>query len=78
MNIEGIFSLYQFMEVLIKLCKREEDNFVLDVYNQDRMYNNSHACHSAMGVNFELKIKPTADFKTQLIAFKLSDRYDDL
>ena len=57
MNIEGIFSLYQFMEVLIKLCKREEDNFVLDVYNQDRMYNNSHACHSAMGVNFELKIK---------------------
>lgn len=56
MNIEGIFSLYQLMEVLIKLCKREEDNFILEVCNKDRMYNNSHADHYVTGVNFEIKI----------------------
>ena len=57
MNIEGIYSLYQFVEILNKLCKREEEHFVLDVYNQDRKYDNTHANHSVTGINFELKLK---------------------
>ncbi len=57
MNIEGIYSLYQLMEILNKLCNREEDNFTVKVYNQNRCYDNSHATHWIMGVNFEVTFK---------------------
>ena len=55
MNIEGIFSLYQLIEVLCKLCKRETKNFTLNIYNFDRTYTNRYATHSTTGVNFEVK-----------------------
>lgn len=57
MNIEGIYSLYQLMEILNKLCNREEDNYTVKVYNQNRSYNNSHANNWIMGVNFEVSFK---------------------
>ena len=57
MNIEGIYSLYQLMEILNKLCNREEDAYTIKVYNQSRTYDNSHATHWIMGLNFEVMFK---------------------
>ena len=57
MNIDGIYSLYELMELLNKLCNREEDSFSISVYNQDRTCDNSYAGHTATGVNFELLFK---------------------
>ena len=57
MNIEGIYSLYQLMEILNKLCNREEERYTVKVYNQNRSYDNSHATHWIMGVNFEVAFK---------------------
>lgn len=57
MNIEGIYSLYQLMEILSKLCNREEDAYAIKVYNQNRCYDNSHANHWIMGLNFEVTFK---------------------
>jgi hypothetical protein len=54
MNIEGIYSLYQLMEVLNKLCNREEEMYTVKVYNQNRTYENCHGNHEVMGVNFEI------------------------
>ena len=62
MNIEGIYSLYQFVEILNKLCKREEEHFILDIYNKDRRFNNTYVDHSVAGINFELKLKDS-DFQ---------------
>ena len=57
MNIEGIYSLYQLVEIFNKLCNREEENYTIKVYNQNRAYDNSHATHWIMGVNFEVVFK---------------------
>ena len=57
MNIEGIYSLYQLMEILNKLCKREEENYSISVYNQGRTYDNKYTNHSVSGINFELNLK---------------------
>ena len=57
MNIEGIYSLYQLVEILNKLCNREEERYIVKVYNQNRSYDNSHATHWIMGVNFEVAFK---------------------
>ncbi len=57
MNIEGIYSLYQLMEIFSKLSNREEENYTIKVYNQNRAYDNSHATHWIMGVNFEVVFK---------------------
>lgn len=57
MNVEGIYSLYQLMEILNKLCNREEETYVVKVYNQNRAYDNSHANHWIMGINFEITYK---------------------
>lgn len=57
MNIEGIYSLYQLMEILNKLCKREEDNYTISVYNRGRTYDNKYADHTVTGINFELNLK---------------------
>lgn len=57
MNIEGIYSLYQLMEILSKLCNREEETYKINVYNQNRTYNNCHANHWITGINFDLTFK---------------------
>lgn len=57
MNIEGIYSLYQFMVILNKLCKRDEEHFNLNICNQNRRYDNSHADYEATGINFEITFK---------------------
>ncbi len=57
MNIEGIYSLYELIETLTKLCKREEEHFTLSLVNQDRTYDNRYAEHSIVGVNFEITFK---------------------
>lgn len=57
MKIEGIYSLYQFIEILSKLCKRDENHYTLEIYNVDRIFDNSHCGHRATGINFELTYK---------------------
>lgn len=57
MDIEGIYSLYQLVEIFSKLSNREEDNYIIKLYNQNRAYDNSHATHRIMGVNFEVIFK---------------------
>lgn len=57
MNLEGIYSLYQFMEILTRLCKREEERYTISVYTQDRTFDNGHARHHSIGNVFELNYK---------------------
>ena len=57
MNIEGIYSLYQLIEILNKLCKRDEDKYSISVYNQGRTYDNKYTDHSVAGINFEINLK---------------------
>ena len=57
MNIEGIYSLYQLMEILSKLCNREEGTYTIKVYNQNRTYDNCHANHWITGINFDITFK---------------------
>lgn len=57
MNIEGIYSLYQLMEILKKLCKRDEDKFSIDIFNQDRTFDNRFVGHYVTGINFEISFK---------------------
>ena len=63
MNIEGIYSLYELIEILIKLCKRQEENFSLSVFTKNRFYDNSHADHSVTGINFDLNYRRGSHIK---------------
>ena len=57
MNIEGIYSLYQLMEILNKLCNREEDSYMIEVKAPNRCYDNSRGNHEVMGVIFVITFK---------------------
>ena len=57
MNIEGIYILYQLMEILNKLCVREEENFSIDIYSKGRTCENGYCDHRVAGTNFELTLK---------------------
>lgn len=57
MNIEGIYSLYQLIEIFNKLCVRDEENFSIDIYNKGRNWDNGYCDHSVAGTNFELTLK---------------------
>ena len=57
MNIEGIYSLYELMELLSKLCNRETEHYSISIYNSDRTFENRYADHYSHGINFEVKFK---------------------
>lgn len=62
MDLSQLFSLYSFVEVVSKqLCCREEQNFILSLYNVDRQCNNGYAINGITGVNFKLVYKSSQD-----------------
>ena len=63
MNIEGIYSLYELIEILTKLCKRQEEHFTLDYPKSSRIFN-SHVDHHKMGIDFQLDYNKGSDIKT--------------
>ncbi len=63
MNIEGIYSLYELIETLTKLCKRQEEHFTLDYPKSSRIFN-SHVDHHKMGIDFQLDYSKGSGIKT--------------
>jgi hypothetical protein len=57
MNISGIYSLYQLIEILSKLCNRETEHYSINVYNSCRTFDNHFADHRTNGINFEVNFK---------------------
>lgn len=57
MNINGIYSLYQFNTILKKLCNCDEKEYSISVFHENRCYWDHYIMNGFEGINFNVSFK---------------------